>query len=117
MVLEVIVTTIQEALQAEKYGANRLELINSFALGGLSPDLTLSKEICNEVNIPVNIMLRPHGKSFIYDKADIKTIMAELDYLRDHTKANSIVFGALTSQNQIDHKLLQQIIDVTPIVN
>lgn len=111
MQVEVIVTSIKEAILAEQYGANRLELIHAFELGGLSPALELSKQVCNSVKIPVNIMLRPHGNSYIYNKNDTQQIMTELNYLKSKTKANAIVFGALTNNKTIDIKLLQDIIN------
>lgn len=111
MQVEVIVTSIKEAILAEQYGANRLELIHAFELGGLSPALELSKQVCNSVKIPVNIMLRPHGNSYIYNKNDTQQIMTELNYLKSKTKANAIVFGALTNNKAIDIKLLQDIIN------
>jgi copper homeostasis protein len=110
MLIEIIVMTLAEAVLAEKYGANRLELIDSFAHGGLSPDLELARSVCEAVTIPVNIMLRPHGNSFIYSKSDIKQTMAKLAYLRDHTQANGVVFGALDHDGNIDTQLLEQII-------
>ena len=110
MLIEIIVTTLDEAVLAEKYGANRLELIDSFTHGGLSPDLELTRLVCEAVTIPVNIMLRPHGESFVYSKSDIRQIVSELDYIRDNTKANGIVFGALNHLGDIDTGLLEQII-------
>ena len=110
MIIEIIVTTLDEAVLAEKYGANRLELIDSLVHGGLSPDLKLTRLVCEAVTIPVNIMLRPHGKSFVYSKSDIRQIMSELDYIRDNTKANGVVFGALDHNGHIDTHLLEQII-------
>jgi copper homeostasis protein len=110
MKLEVIVTNREEALLAQKCGVDRLELIHDFALGGLSPALELSLQVCAAVDIPVCVMLRPHGHSFIYDTHDVAQIMAELSYLRDHTEAYGIVFGALTPQGQLDIPLLEQVI-------
>ena len=43
MKIEIIVTNVEEAILAEQYGADRLELIHAFNLGGLSPALDLSK--------------------------------------------------------------------------
>ena len=110
MLIEIIVTSLEEAILAEKYGASRLELIHGFGLGGLSPQLELSKQICTAVKIPVNVMIRPHGDSFCYSDKDIQQIMLELDYLREHTKAKAIVFGGLDTEFKIDTKLLKQVI-------
>ena len=110
MLVEVIVTNVEEAVLAEKYGANRLELINAFELGGLSPTLELSQAVCAAVKIPVNVMLRPHGNGFIYNESDINQLIAELYYLKNKTKTNAIVFGALTTDGDIDIGLLQDVI-------
>lgn len=110
MLIEIIATNLEEAITAEKYGANRIELIHSFDLGGLSPALELSREVCLKVKIPVNVMIRPHGDSFCYNLADIKQILLELEYLRDKTQANAVVFGALNNNGNIDKTLLKQII-------
>ena len=110
MLVEVIVTNVEEAITAEKYGANRLELIHAFDLGGLSPRLELSKEVCSAVSIPVNVMVRPHGHSFLYDIKDMQTILLEIDYLITHTEVNDIVFGALNEKNEVAFGQLEIII-------
>ncbi len=110
MLVEVIVTNVEEAIAAEKYGANRLELIHAFDLGGLSPQLELSKQICSAVSIPVNVMVRPHGQSFIYDIKDMQTILLEIDYLITHTNVNDIVFGSLNEKKEVAFGQLEMII-------
>jgi copper homeostasis protein len=55
MLLEVIVTNVQEAILAQEYGADRLELIHAFTVGGLSPDKNLAQEVCSAVTIPINV--------------------------------------------------------------
>ena len=110
MKIEIIVTNLKEALLAEQYGADRLELIHDFELGGLSPALELSKKVCAAVKIPVCVMVRPHGKSFIYDKHDVKQILSEIKYLREQTNAYGIVFGALTPTGELDKDLLETVI-------
>lgn len=110
MLVEIIATNLEEAINAENYGADRLELIHDFALGGLSPELKLSREVCSAVKIPVNVMVRPHGESFIYTSQDMTTIFREIDYLLSNTKVSSIVFGSLTESNTINIKQLEDVI-------
>jgi copper homeostasis protein len=118
MQIEIIATNQEDATIAEKCGATRIELIHAFAWGGLSPKLEVTKAVCSAVSIPVNIMLRPcsnshgnnHRNSFCYNAQDIKTILAELKYIRDNTSANGIVFGALDKNNNLDIELLECII-------
>jgi copper homeostasis protein len=111
MIIEIIATNLEEAILAEQYGANRIELIHNFAEGGLSPNLQLSQAVCNAVKIPVNVMVRPHGRSFCYSHDDIRQIIDEIKFLREHTRANAIVFGALDSSDNVDTKLLETVIE------
>jgi len=110
MKFEIIVTNVEEAILAEQYGADRLELIHDFKFGGLSPLLNMSQEVCAAVKIPVCVMVRPHGKSFIYDQHDTQQIIHEINYLRDHTDTYGIVFGALTETHTLNIRLLEQVI-------
>ncbi|MBX9867695.1 MAG: hypothetical protein K2Y14_12360 [Burkholderiales bacterium] len=110
MLVEVIATNLEEALLAEKFGAHRVELIHAFTDGGLSPCLELSREVCEALMIPVNVMVRPHGKNFIYDQNDMHTVNSEIDYLASKTKASAIVFGALNLANSIDYRQLELVL-------
>lgn len=110
MLIEIIATNLEEAICAEQYGADRLELIHDFELGGLSPQLELAREVCTAVKIPVNVMVRPHGESFIYTPQDMSTILHEIDYLLSNTKISSIVFGSLTEDNVINLRQLESVI-------
>lgn len=110
MLVEVIATNLEEALLAEKFGAHRVELIHAFTDGGLSPCLELSREVCEALTIPVNVMVRPHGENFIYDQNDMYTINSEIDYLASKTKASAIVFGALNLANSIDYRQLESVL-------
>ena len=72
--------------------------------------MKLSCEVCSAVKIPVNVMVRPHGESFIYTSQNMTTIFHEIDYLLSNTKVSSIVFGSLTESNTINIKQLEDVI-------
>jgi len=56
--LEVIVTSADEASEAETGGANRLELVRDLAIGGLTPSLEVIETVLRSVSVPVRVMLR-----------------------------------------------------------
>jgi copper homeostasis protein CutC len=56
--LEVIACTVEDAIEAERGGAGRLEVISRFDVGGLTPAPELVREIKAKVSIPVRVMLR-----------------------------------------------------------
>ena len=109
MYLEVIVETLDEALKAEKAGADRLELVSAISEGGLTPSKGLIDAVTSATTIPVQVMLRPHGKSFTYDAHDRTVILNDLEIIRN-TGADGIVFGALDATDSLDEALLDEII-------
>lgn len=72
--LEVIVTSLDEAREAELGGADRLELVRAFAVGGLTPDLRVVEEVVRSVSIPVRVMLR--------ENASMEAAPGEIELLR-----------------------------------
>ena len=72
--LEVIVTSVEEAREAELGGADRLELVRAFEAGGLTPPAQLVEQVVGAVSIPVRVMLR--------ENASMSSHPGEIDALR-----------------------------------
>jgi copper homeostasis protein len=64
-ILEVIVTSREEAVQAELYGADRLELVRSLEDGGLTPEIDVVRAVVEAVSIPVRVMVRERNSMSI----------------------------------------------------
>ena len=109
MKVEVIVTTFREAMEAERLGANRIELIANYEAGGITPSFGTIRNVMEHVSIPVHVMIRPHARSFVYDEEDVETMLADIGLCRE-LGVTGIVFGALTSQGTIDERLLGEVI-------
>ena len=56
--LEVIACSVADAVEAEKGGANRLEIVRDLQRGGMTPPLELVLEIRQAVDLPLRVMLR-----------------------------------------------------------
>jgi copper homeostasis protein len=56
--LEVIVSSVQDACEAEQGGAGRLELVRDLARDGLTPSLALAAQVVRAVRVPVRVMIR-----------------------------------------------------------
>ena len=98
--IEIIGTTIEDIKRIEESGADRIELISALTEGGLTPSYSLIKRAVESVNIPVNVMIRPHSKSFIYTEEEIQ-LMVEDIIIAKELKANGVVFGVLNKYNEI----------------
>jgi copper homeostasis protein len=103
MIKEVCVETLEEALLAEKRGANRIELCSNLHLDGQTPSFKLMQETISALNIPVMVMIRPRAGNFVYSDKEISQMKSEID-LAKKADAAGVVFGLLTSENKIDGK-------------
>jgi copper homeostasis protein len=104
--LEVIVTTLEEALLAEQGGAGRLELVANLAAGGLTPDLGLVQRVIAAVRIPVNVMIRPHARGFHYREEELRTMLEGIRAVRGRG-AGGVVLGALDAQRRVHLRHLE----------
>ena len=101
MIKEACVETFEQAMLAEKKGANRIELCSELSVGGLTPTAKLMKKTCSVLKIPVMVMIRPRAGNFHYSEEEISQMKQEID-LAKKAGAAGVVFGLLTSKNQID---------------
>lgn len=109
--IEIIATTLEDALRIEEGGADRIELVSALTEGGLTPSYALIKNVVQSVNIPVNVMIRPHARSFVYSEAEIK-LMTEDILMAKELKAKGVVLGVLNRKNEIDIPSLEKLLSV-----
>lgn len=116
MKLEVIATSLRDAVMAQKSGADRLEIVSAIREGGLTPSYGLIREVVNATDIPVHVMVRPHSYSFTYTDEDKKVMLHDMNMIRG-IGAAGIVIGALTDKGEIDTNFLQEAVDAAGSLN
>lgn len=109
MILEVIATNVEEAVIAAENGADRLELIAAMEEGGLTPEMDAVRQVIDAINIPVNVMVRPHSRSFCYTNEEVLGMIENIQAIRE-TGANGIVTGALHQDGTVDTETLQKLV-------
>jgi copper homeostasis protein len=75
-ILEVIACTVADAVEAERGGASRLEVISEFDSGGMTPPARLVREILSAVKIPVRVMLRESEGYAVTGSAEVVRLCA-----------------------------------------
>jgi copper homeostasis protein len=101
MILEACVESYEEALKAQSYGAHRIELCSQLDLDGLTPSPDLVRKVCNTLNIPVMVMIRPRGGDFHYTEEEIISMIKDIK-MANESGAEGVVFGVLTQDNFVD---------------
>ena len=76
--LEICVDSVESAINAQKGGATRLELCSNLIIGGTTPTKSLFEEVRKNVNIPINVLIRPRFGDFLYSKYEIEIIKNEI---------------------------------------
>lgn len=99
--LEICCYSLYSCKNAERGGADRIELCGGFLEGGTSPSIGLVKEVLEQINIPVFIMVRPRGGDFCYSEDEILTMIADIEIMKEY-KPSGFVFGLLSIDGNID---------------
>lgn len=99
----------KEAQLVEGSGAHRLDLVSAMSEGGLTPSYGAIRRVVENVDIPVQVMIRNHGHSFEYREEDLE-IMKEDLMITNQLGANRIVFGCLNEDHTIDEKMLEEVL-------
>ena len=90
--LEICVDSVESAINAQRGGATRLELCSNLIIGGTTPTKSLFEEVRKNVNIPINILIRPRFGDFLYSDYEVNIIRNEIKMFKE-LGADGIVVG------------------------
>lgn len=100
---EACVEGLTQAINAEKNGANRLELCAQLDLDGLTPDENTIMAVNQLCDIPVRVIIRPRAGDFIYSDAEFIAMKASVLKCRE-IGVDGVVIGITTADNKLDIK-------------
>lgn len=103
LLLEIACFNPESALIAQNAGADRIELCDDYASGGITPSAETVKQVRKLISIPLFVMIRPRGGNFIYSDSEfeaMKNFILQFKALR----VDGVVTGILTTENQIDKR-------------
>ena len=100
MKIEFFIDSVDGAIAAKKFGANRVELCTALKVGGLTPSFGLIKQ-CVQQGVEVHVMIRHVEGGFNYTKEDVLIMLQDIKMVKDAGGAG-VVFGCLTPQKELD---------------
>jgi copper homeostasis protein len=101
VLLEICCGSIDDAIAAEKGGADRVELCSALFVGGLTPSVGTIQEAKRRLKIPIMVMVRPRGGGFAYSEAELASMERDTEAAVENG-AEGVVFGILQSCGRID---------------
>lgn len=114
-VLEVIACSLADALAAEKGGADRIELIDHFEVGGLTPPLALVRQVLAAVHIPVRVMLRANSGFEVGSAVEYESLRAMAAAL-GQLPVDGLVLGFVAA-GQVDVQTMAGLLASAPHVS
>ena len=111
MIKEACVESLIDALEAEKRGADRIELCDNLSQGGTTPSYGTIKVALSTLKIPVFPIIRPRGGDFYYTPAEIEVIKEDIKVCKS-LGAKGVILGLLTKDKKIDFEVLSQLVEL-----
>jgi copper homeostasis protein len=99
--LEICCGSIDDAIEAEAGGADRVELCSALFLGGLTPSMGTILEAKSRLKIPVMVMIRPRAGGFCYSEAEMASMQRDAEFAVANG-ADGLVFGILRPDGTVD---------------
>lgn len=101
--VEVCCGSLDDALEAQAGGADRVEFCSDLFHGGLTPSIGAVIEAAKRLTIPFVAMVRPRGGGFCYTEPEFAAMLADAEQVLAHG-ASGIVFGVLNPDGTVDVK-------------
>lgn len=109
ILIEACCGSADDALEAARGGADRVELNSALYLGGLTPSAGSLRVLHESSGVPVMAMLRPREGGFCYTEAAFRTMLADGELLL-RAGADGLVFGCLTPDGEIDEPRVRALV-------
>ena len=100
-ILETCADSVQSAIEAERGGANRIELCSNLVIGGTSPSESLFRQVREHTGLKVRTLLRPRFGDFCYDRYEFQMILDEVRMFR-RLGADGVVIGILNPDGTLN---------------
>jgi copper homeostasis protein len=108
----VIVSTLDDAIEAARGGADRLEVVRDLSRDGLTPSIDLVRRIQREVPLPLRVMVR-ESDGFACASAEERRQLIDQAAALDALRVDGIVIGWIRD-GRIDEDMLARILDAAP---
>jgi copper homeostasis protein len=108
--IEVCVEGIDGLLEAQKAGADRVELCASLVEGGITPSLGTVRMAQAVATVPFHVIVRPRGGDFLYSDVEFRSMLADVESLSDFGVAG-VVVGCLSADGTIDEARMTRLVE------
>lgn len=111
MIREKCIGSFVEALEAEKLGAERVELCDNLAEGGTTPSYGTIKMVVEKLTIPTFVIIRARGGDFFYTPDELEIMKEDIKMCKT-LGVQGVVIGALNPDKTINYTAIQEMVEL-----
>jgi copper homeostasis protein len=97
-------------MNAQKGGADRIELCDNPAEGGTTPSYGTIDQVRQSLSIDVFVMIRPRGGDFLYTNYEYHAMRKDIEACK-RLSVDGVVFGILKADGSLDKERCKKLID------
>jgi copper homeostasis protein len=109
--LEICVDNIESAINARNAGTDRIELCDNLTEGGTTPGYGTIVTVRKNLNISLNVIIRPRGGDFLYSNLEYDIMKRDIDICGE-CGVDGIVLGILRADGAIDIERTAKLIEI-----
>lgn len=109
MTVEICANSVQSAINAEKGGADRIELCQNLNEGGTTPSYAAIKYCAEKLSLKTMVLIRPRPGDFCYNDTEYEAIKEDVLICRE-LGVHGVVVGFLDKNLDIDTKRTAEIV-------
>ena len=109
---EICCNSLASAINAEKAGADRIELCANLQNGGTTPSIGMIEMCSKRTQIAINVLIRPRGGDFLYTDDEFEEIKTDIRKCKEY-RVNGIVCGILTKDGEIDIERTRELVELS----
>jgi len=112
MLVEICANSLKSAINAEKSGADRIELCTELGVGGITPSWGLLKAVKEKISIPIHVLIRPRSGNFTYNAEEFETMLLDIEQCKK-LEMDGIVCGVLLPDLTLDEVRTRKLLEIS----
>lgn len=105
-ILEVCADSVASVIEAQRGGADRIELCSNLIIGGTTPGKAFFEQVRQYSDLPIRVLIRPRFGDFCYNNYEFQTILEDVQMFRE-LGADGIVTGILNPDGTLNLEQMQ----------
>jgi copper homeostasis protein len=109
--LEICTDSVESAIDAQLAGADRIELCSNLGEGGTTPSSGTIRSARNNLNIALNVIIRPRGSDFLYSDREYDIMRRDIEFCGE-SGIDGVVIGILHTDGTVDIDRTKHLIEL-----